>query len=333
MFADKDYLLLLLLIPLIAALFGFFFKKRKKDLRLLISKSNLAILSNVNLNAYKVKNIFLLLGFIFLIIALARPQYGDKEIEVERRSSEIVIALDVSKSMLAQDIKPNRIEKAKMLISRIIDECPGDKIGVIAFSATAMWQCPMTYDGEAVKMFLQGVNTDSLPFGGTDLGEPINLAVKTLGEKSSNSRIMLLITDGEDHDKKTKAAVESAKKAGIKIISVGIGTYHGAPIPVKTESGIILRYMSDKSGKTVITKLDTGLLQQVASETGGKYFEISENNDASSAIINRLKDVEKDESGTTKENSRKDRFQMFLILALIAFAAEMFYPETIKSKK
>jgi Ca-activated chloride channel family protein len=330
MFVDKNYLLLLLLIPFIAFLLSFFLRKRKKDLSLFISKSNLSVLSNVNFNAYRIKNFLLLAGLAFLIVALARPQYGEEYIEAEKMSSEIVIALDVSKSMLAQDVKPARLEKAKMLISRIAEECEGDKIGVMVFSGAAMWQCPMTYDGEAVKIFLQGVNTDSLPFGGTEFGSAINLAVKTLGEKSSDSRAMVLITDGEDHDKKTKEAIEAAKKAGLKIISVGIGTYQGAPIPVRSDSGALLKYMSDKSGKTVISKLNSGLLKKISSETGGGYYEISDGRDISSAVINEIKTLDKNSLGKIKESAKKDRFQIFLFLAFAMFIIELLYPKTVK---
>ncbi|MCL2145178.1 MAG: VWA domain-containing protein [Endomicrobia bacterium] len=327
MFANEKYLLLLLFIPLLAVLLAFFVRKRKKDLSLLISKANLPVLSNISFNAYKVRNTVLLAGFIFLILALARPQYGHKEVEIERTSSEIVIALDISKSMLAEDIKPSRLEKAKMLISAIIKECEGDKIGIIVFSGISMWQCPMTYDAEAVKMFLQGVNIGSLPFGGTEFSSPINLAVKALDGKPSGSRAMVLITDGEDHDKKTKEAVESAKKAGLKIISVGIGTAQGAPIPEKDSSGRLIKYVTDEKGKTVMSRLDSGLLRTIASETGGKYFEISDNSGVSADIVKELQNLDKDSHGKTKESSKQDRFQIFLFLALIAFLTEFIYPK------
>ena len=333
MFANEKYLLLLLFVPLLAFLLVFFLKKRKKALSLLISKANLPVLSNINFNAYKVKNIALFAGFIFLILALARPQYGHKDTEIERTSSEIVLALDVSKSMLAEDVKPNRLERAKMLMSRIISEREGDKIGVIVFSSVAMWQCPMTYDIEAVKMFLQKVNTGALPFGGTEFSAPINLAVKALSGKPSNSRVMILITDGEDHDEKTKEAIESAKKAGLRIITIGIGTAQGAPVPEKNSSGALIRYITGDNGKTVISRLDSTLLQKIASETGCKYFEISGSGDVFADIIKELQNLGKDSQGKVKESSRRDRFQIFLFLALIAFITELIYPKTVKNKK
>ncbi|MCL1972343.1 MAG: VWA domain-containing protein [Endomicrobia bacterium] len=333
MFADEKYLLLLLFIPVLAFLFYLFYKKRKKDLSLLISKANLPVLSNINFNAYKVKNIALFAGFIFLILALARPQYGNKDTETERTSSEIVLALDVSKSMLAEDVKSNRLERAKVLMSRIITEREGDKIGVIVFSSMAMWQCPMTYDIEAVKMFLQRVSTGDLPIGGTEFSAPITLAVKSLNGKPSNSRVMILITDGEDHDEKTKEAIESAKKADLRIITVGIGTAQGAPIPERDSSGALIRYVTDSNGKTVISRLDSALLQKIASETGGKYFEISGSADVFADIIKELQTLGKDSQGKVKESGRHDRFQIFLFLALIAFIIELVYPKTVKSKK
>lgn len=333
MFAQKNYLFLLAAIPFIALLTVFFVKKRKADLERLISADNFSALSNADLSAYGKKNIFLLAGFVFLIFALARPQYGYRDAQTEKRSSEIVIALDVSRSMLAEDVRPSRMAGAKMLISRVVDECAGDKIGVIVFSGSSMWQCPMTYDGEAVKMFLQGADTDAVPFGGTELSSPIGLALKKREKTFSSSTAMLLITDGEDHDDKTKESVESAEKAGLRIISVGIGTRRGAPIPLKNESGTLLGYVSDNSGKTVISRLDSALLKKISEKTGGKYFEMSGGKDISAEVISELKRLDKDARGKVRESRKRDRFQIFLFLALAAFIIEFFYPKTARNKK
>jgi len=238
MFTDKIYLSLLFLLPVLAFLFYVFYKRRKDALDILVSRVNFSVLSNVRLEAYAVKYFFLLAGIFFLILALARPQYGEKKQEVIRESSEIIMALDISKSMLAEDNKPNRLEKAKLMLLKVISENPGEKMGLIVFSGSAMWQCPMTYDLDALKMFLQGVETGQLPLGGTQISAAINLAARAVSGSAGSNKVLILISDGEDHDSKIKEAVNNAKKSDLRIISVGVGTPEGAPIPVRTAAKI-----------------------------------------------------------------------------------------------
>ncbi|MDR0800615.1 MAG: VWA domain-containing protein [Endomicrobium sp.] len=325
MFADKIYLLLLLLIPALAVFFYIVFEKRKTTLSLLISRVNMPTLVAVNLKAYAIKYILLLIGLFFIILAMARPQYGEKVETVVKESSEIIIALDISRSMLAEDLKPNRLEKAKMMILGIIEENPGEKVGIIVFSGTAMWQCPMTYDLQALKMFLQNVEIGNLPLGGTRISDAVVLASKAVSSGTAGGRIMFLISDGENHDSKIKEAVYTAKKAGLKVISVGIGTHEGAPIPVKDETGVARDYVKDGSGKIVMSRLDSILLRTIAEETGGKYFDVS-GGDIYPLLLKTVRDLDKNNSEVSEKNNRIDRFQIFLLLGLIALFAELFFP-------
>ena len=329
MFADKSLLLLLLLLPVLAVLFYVFYKKRKKDLGLLISKNNLSVLSNVDLRKYGIKYFFTLLGILFLILALARPQYGEKTQKVIKESSEIVIALDISRSMLAEDIKPNRLEKAKMMLMNVIEHSPGEKMGIIVFSGSAMWQCPMTYDMQALKMFLHGIEVGQLPLGGTQLSEAIDLAVKAVDESAGKNKVLLLISDGENHDSKIKESVSEAKKTGLKILAAGIGSYQGAPIPLKDESGQIRDYVKDRNGQIVMTKMNPALLKNIAQETGGDYYDASEK-DISSALIKTISDLEKNKSGEDESIQKTDRFQLFLFIALILLFIDMIIPKVKK---
>jgi len=315
MFADKIYLLLILLIPVLAGFLYLAFRKRTADLALLVSRVNFLSLTNVNLSAYRVKNLLILAVLFFIIIALARPQFGDKKKTVIKESSEIVIALDVSKSMLAQDLKPNRVEKAKDMALKIVEENPDEKIGVIAFAGTAMWQCPLTYDSQALKMFLQSVEADSLPMGGTQISDAVILASKAVGKELLGGKVMILISDGEDHDSKIKEAVNEAKKAGLKIIAVGIGTTSGSPVPVKDESGAIKDYIRDGTGQVVVSKINASLLKSVASETGGKYFDAS-GRDISRELSKAVRDLEKNKNEISQRGGKIDRFQIFLFVAL-----------------
>ncbi|MDR1104006.1 MAG: VWA domain-containing protein [Endomicrobium sp.] len=292
---------------------------------LLISKSNFLSLTNVNLNAYKVKNILILSALFFIIIALARPQFGYKKKTVIKESSEIVISLDVSRSMLAQDLKPNRLEKAKDMVLKIVEENPGEKIGIIVFSGSAMWQCPMTYDSQALKMFLQSVEVGSLPMGGTQISDAIVLASKAVEKELSNGKVMILISDGEDHDSKIKEAINKAKKAGLKIITVGIGTPTGSPVPVKDESGIIKDYIKDRTGQVVVSKINANLLKSVASETGGKYFDAS-GKDISGDLSKAVRDLEKNKNKVSERDGKIDRFQIFLLVALLLLFIELLFP-------
>ncbi|MDR3306655.1 MAG: VWA domain-containing protein [Endomicrobium sp.] len=325
MFADKIYLLLILLIPVLAGFLYLAFRKRTADLALLVSRVNFLSLTNVNLSAYRVKNLLILAVLFFIIIALARPQFGDKKKTVIKESSEIVIALDVSKSMLAQDLKPNRVEKAKDMALKIVEENPDEKIGVIAFAGTAMWQCPLTYDSQALKMFLQSVEADSLPMGGTQISDAVILASKAVGKELLGGKVMILISDGEDHDSKIKEAVNEAKKAGLKIIAVGIGTTSGSPVPVKDESGAIKDYIRDGTGQVVVSKINASLLKSVASETGGKYFDAS-GRDISRELSKAVRDLEKNKNEISQRGGKIDRFQIFLFVALALLFIELLFP-------
>ena len=325
MFADKIYLLLLLFLPLLAGFLYLTFRKREFDLTLLVSKVNFLPLTNVNLNAYKIKNILIFLAFFFIIIALARPQFGYKKKAVIKESSEIVISLDVSRSMLAQDLKPNRLEKAKDMVLKIVEENPGEKIGIIVFAGSAMWQCPMTYDSRALKMFLRSVETSSLPMGGTQISDAVLLASKAVEKELSNGKVMILISDGEDHDSRIKEAINKAKKVGLKIIAVGIGTPNGSPIPVKDESGVIKDYIKDRTGQVVVSKINANLLKSVATETGGKYFDASVK-DISGELSNAVRDLEKNKNKISERDSKIDRFQIFLFVALVLLFIELLFP-------
>ncbi|MDR2251433.1 MAG: VWA domain-containing protein [Endomicrobium sp.] len=325
MFADKIYLLLLFLLPLLAGFLYLTFRKREFDLALLVSRVNFLSLTNVNLNAHKIKNILIFLALFFIIIALARPQFGYKKKIVIKESSEIVISLDVSRSMLAQDLKPNRLEKAKDMVLKIVEENPGEKIGIIVFAGSAMWQCPMTYDSQALKMFLKSVEVGNLPMGGTQISDAIVLASKAVEKEISNGKVMILISDGEDHDSKIKEAINKAKKVGLKIIAVGIGTPAGSPVPVKDESGITRDYIKDRTGQVVISKINANLLKSVASETGGKYFDASDK-DILGELSKAVRDLEKNKNKVSERDSKIDRFQIFLFVALLLLFIELLFP-------
>lgn len=325
-FASPYYLFLLLLLPILAFGFFVFYKNRKSALFSFISKSKITELTNANIRAWRQKYILALIGFLFLILALARIQFGDKQETITQESAEIIIALDVSKSMLAQDAAPDRLSMAKFLLLNVIDQNAGNKIGLIVFTQNAMWQCPMTYDLAALKMFLQDVTVEQLPVGGTQISQAIMLAAKTISQDNqANPRVLLLISDGEDHDSKVEQAIREAEKNNLTIFSVGVGSAQGAPIP---QGG---GYLKDSNGQTVITKLNPALLQNAAQKTGGRYFNASDSGVLDS-LINATQNIEKSKNGTFNANTKNDQFQIFLAIAFFAFLA-MILVRTSESKK
>jgi Ca-activated chloride channel family protein len=327
MFSDKIYLLLLIILPISAYFFFVFLKKRKSSLKLFFSEYGISKLSNVNFKSYQTKFFLLLTALFFIILALARPQFGEKNQTLIRESSEIAAALDVSRSMLARDIEPNRIERAKDILTRVIDENPGERIGVIAFSGSAMWQCPMTYDSEALKMFLRDISVGRLPMGGTQISDAVSLAVKSLQNSPSNNKVLILISDGEDHDSKIEQAVKEAKNSNLRIISIGIGTATGAPIP-SSESGIE-GYIKDSSGEIVLSKLNSSLLRDISQKTGGLYLDASQR-DLFAQITRTIQNLDKNKKDSIQKNNKADRFQIFLFFALLALIAELLIPAAKK---
>lgn len=325
MFADKFYLLLLLLLPVLAVFLHMSLYKRKADLASFISRIGFLPLTDINLRAYKIKNFLMLTALFFIIIALARPQFGSENKPVIKNSWEIIVALDVSKSMSAQDIEHGRLQKAKEIILKVIDDNPGGKIGIIAFAGTAVWQCPVTYDYQALKMFLHDVQTDILPVGGTQISSAVILALRAAKKDDSSKKTMILMSDGEDHDSNIKEAVKGAVKAGMRIITVGIGTPDGCPVPVIDENGNVKDYLKDSFGKIVISRVNTDLLKIIAAETGGKYFCVS-GGDISGELSKAVRNLGRNKNGINLKNTKTDRFQVFLFIALILLFIELLFP-------
>ncbi len=216
---------------------------------------------------------WLTIGGIFLLwCAAAGPQLGARLVEVHRRGVDILIAVDCSKSMLAEDILPNRLARAKLALSSLIQSLEGDRVGIIAFAGTAFLQCPLTLDYSAAKMFLDFIDTNVIPRPGTALGEAIMLGIKSFSRKERKYKVLVLLTDGEDHDSDPLAAAREAAREGIKIITIGIGSPDGEPIPIRDEQNAVTGYKKDSAGNIIMSKLDETTLQKIALETGGTYF-------------------------------------------------------------
>ena len=272
------------------------------------------------------KNALFIVAYIFLIVALADPQIGTKLEEVKREGVDIIVALDVSLSMKAEDIKPNRLEKAKHEIARLVDILQGDRIGLIAFAGMAHVLCPLTLDYSAAKLFLRMMDTDLIPVPGTAIGDAIDKAIKAFIQKERKYKVLILITDGEDHESDPIKKAEEAAKEGIIIYTIGLGSPQGVPIPIYDRNGNPAGFKKDRNGNVVTTKLDVTTLQKIAYITNGKYYISTSGETELKQIYDDINKMEKKELSSRKFSQYEDRFQIFIFLALAVLVAETFLP-------
>jgi len=272
------------------------------------------------------KFITLSLGFLCLIIALVNPKIGASLQTVKREGVDIVFAIDVSKSMLAEDIAPSRLEKAKQLTTQIINNLVSDRVGIIAYAAKAVPQLPITTDYSAAKMFLQNMNTDMLSSQGTAIDEAIQLSRSYYNDEEQTNRVLVIISDGEDHNNLSLDVAEAAAKEGIKIFTIGVGTEKGGPIPIK-RNGIVISYKKDQNNATVITKLNKKTLSKIASEANGTYVDGKNTSDVVETIGDILNRMDKKEFEAKEFAEFKDQFQWFLGLGLFFLILDVLFLE------
>ena len=321
---ETIYFYLTLVIPIV--LMGFLFLNRWKSSvqNKHISKKLLEILSpNISSFKPKLKLIFLILFFLFVSISLVNPKIGTQLKTVKREGVDIVFAIDVSKSMLAEDVAPNRLEKAKRLVSQIINELNSDRVGVIAYAASALPILPITNDYSTAKMFLQSLNTEMLSSQGTAILESIKLAKDYYDDENQTNRVLCILSDGEDHEFENQNISEIVEDTGITIFTIGLGTAKGAPIPIKSNN-IVQSYKKDSEGEVVITKLIPELLERLANSTSGVYIEGVNTEEVVKTIIEKLKEMDKQEFESKQFIAYKDQFQWFIAIALIFISLELF---------
>ncbi len=262
----------------------------------------------------------------FLIMGLTNPQIGTKLESVKREGVDIMIALDVSTSMLAEDLKPNRLERAKQFVSKLIDNMKSDRVGLIVFAGGAYLQMPLTVDYPAAKMFLGNINTDMMPTQGTAIGEAVNLAMKSFESGETKNKSLIIITDGEHHDEDAFDVAATAAAAGIIIHTVGIGTHKGAPIPIYRR-GRQADYKKDKKGSIVLSKLNEAALKKLAVSSNGQYYFMTGGKEEIVEIMKQIASMEKKEFEERVFTDYDDKFQYFLGLALLFIILEFFISE------
>lgn len=270
---------------------------------------------------HRSKTIFVVLAILFLILALTRPRWGYQWEDLHQRGVDVIVALDVSSSMLAEDIKPNRLERAKRKISDLLDMMEGDRIGLVAFAGTSFVQCPLTLDYGAARIFLSAIDTQLIPVQGTALGNAIKTSVKAFRTQEKKSKALILITDGEDQTGKALSAAKSAGEQGVKIYTIGIGGEIGAPLPNPSGAG---GFRKNQQGEVILSKLDETTLQQIALETGGSYVRsVTGDIDLNTIYKDQIKKhIEKKELKSERRKIWQERFQWFIFIALIFLVAE-----------
>ena len=324
---EKGYFYLLLAIPIMMALFLYLlYWKRKKQREF----GDFALIEKLSPEKSSFKAILkfcvVALGLIFLIIALVNPKMGTKMETVKREGIDIIFAIDVSKSMLAEDIAPNRLEKSKQLVSQIINQLGNDRIGIIAYSGNAFPVLPITTDYSVAKMFLQTMNPGMISTQGTSIDEAINLAATFVNKKDKTNKLLIIISDGEDHSDNSESAAEEAKKLGIKIITIGVGTEKGGTIPLK-RNGVVESLQRDQNNEVVITKRNTDVLKIIAKTTKGGYVDGNSTKEVVAYVKNALDNIEKTEFESTQMANFTSQFQWFLGFGFFLLFVDIFLLE------
>lgn len=333
-FEHTVYLYALAAIPLFIVMYWLYRRWRLRALRLFGEPMLVAQLSSgISGSKPLWKFIILLLVYTSLVLALANPQLGTKLEEVKREGINIMVALDISNSMKAEDLKPNRLERAKQAISKLTEKLSNDKIGLVVFAGEAFLQLPLTNDYSAVKMFLSAVETGIIPAQGTAIGAAVKISAKALfneEEEKKNSKkykTMILISDGENHQDDALQAVKEANDDGIIIHTIGMGTPEGAPLPLYNSFGVQSGFRKDRTGDIVVSKLDETGLQKMAAAGGGLYVRATNTEVGLNLVLDEIGKMEKQEFGSKVFTQYEDRFQYPLFLGFLLIVVEFFLSE------
>lgn len=316
-FASPEWLYMLLLLPLLVGVFIVLVRRKQRAMARFARPETLSQLL-IDVSSLRVRNKFILFGlaYLFLILALARPQMGSKLREDTRSGVEIMLAVDISNSMLAQDFEPNRLQRTKFAIERLIEKMTSDRLGLIVFAGDAYVQLPITSDYTAARSFAANISPDMVSKQGTAIGAAIDLAVNSFSSGSEGSRILIIISDGENHEDDPIAAAELAAEKGVRIYTIGIGTPEGAPIPVGND------FLKDEKGAMVVSKLDEKTLQEVAVITGGAYIRASSQSVGLDEIAKEIAEMEQKTITATVFDEYNEQYHYLVALALLVLCVE-----------
>lgn len=326
-FGNIEYLNFLFIIPVLLILLIYILYTRR---RALDRYGNREVLSQLMPEVAPSKPVFkylVLLGALILfILGIARPQFGSRLREVKREGVEIIIALDVSNSMMAEDLPPNRLERAKQSISKLVDRLVNDRIGLIVFAGDPYVQVPITTDYVSVKLFLESISTEIVPKQGTAIGAAIEMGMKSFTQAENSSKALIIITDGENHEDDAVQSARMAAEKGITVHTIGIGSSEGSPIPIP-EPGGQKAYRKDKQGEVVITKLNERMLQEVAAAGNGVYIRSSDSRIGLNTIFDEINKMEKQEMDAKIYSDFDERFQYLFGAGLLLLIIEFFVLE------
>lgn len=330
-FAEPINFAILLLILLLGIFVYFALARKKKlmqrfgDLPLLMKNA-----PYISFARQRTKSLLILIALMLVAVALARLQFGTHLELLKREGIDIVIALDVSNSMMARDMLPNRLDKAKQEIRGVIERLKGDRIGLVVFAGKAFIQCPLTLDYSAARFLLEAVDNTSVSVQGTSLTAAIEMSSRAFAQLEKKHKVLLLLTDGEDHEGGAEEKAEEARQQGIKIYTVGIGNPDGEPIPILDRSGQQMGFKKDENGEVIVSRLDEATLQKISLATGGKYFHATAGEIELDRIFDEISSMEKKELEGALVTRYDDRFQWPLLLAIFLVVGEFFLSERKK---
>lgn len=315
---------LLALIPLMIIVFIFIQRWKYKRLKQFSNKTVIKrLMPNVSFKLPILKFIILLFAFIFLLLGLANLQYGTTTEKAKKEGVDLMIALDVSNSMMAEDLSPNRLERAKRAIYQLIEKLENDRLGIIVFAGESYVQLPITTDYSSAKLFLETIGPDIVPTQGTAIGSAIDLAMESFNFENSTSKAIIVITDGENHEDDAVKSAQNAVEKGVTVHTIGMGSEQGAPLPIY-KAGKQVGFKTDNTGNTVISKLDENMLKQIATAGNGTYVRATNANAGLGITIDQIGKMEKKEFESKIFKNYESRFQVFLMIALFLLVLESF---------
>ncbi len=332
-FAKPEYLLALLLLPAVGLLMLWASKKRKQTLANLGDSPLLnKLTSSINWSGRRWRNALQLFALGLMILALARPQWGSEVRQIDQEGLQVMVALDVSQSMLAQDIKPNRLERAKLEIADLMKQLNGDEIGLVLFSGASFIQVPLTSDYYTALSYLDNADPSVISRPGTVIGDAIRTAMRGFDPALSSQKVLIVMTDGEDHETDPLAAAKEVADEDVLIYTIGFGTTEGEPIPILDQNRAVVDYKRDQNNEVVLSKLDESTLQSIAQTGNGQYYRASADGSELQSLLAEIDGLQKDQLQSRIETRHIERYQIFLGLALVLLVISEFIPDRLVEK-
>lgn len=329
-FYNQEYLPLLWIVPLLLAVsYWYALKVKRRRLQKLGVLTTLSRISDFSIRDWRLKVFTSILAVVFLMFSLLRPQWGEEKKKVMRRGLDVIFLLDTSLSMLAGDVKPSRIEKSKIEIKSFIKKLKGDRIGLIPFAGSSFLQSPLTLDYSAFFLFLDALSVGYIPDPGSSFADALGNAIRAFPKGEKKYRAVVVFSDGEFHGEDMSGVLDEAKKQGIRIYTVGVGTPEGEPIPLKAGKGKVVGYKKDSTGQVVISKLDSKILTEIASQTGGLYFPGTAGEQEIDLIYKDMQSLGKKELKEKIMKEREEHYQLFLLLGLLLLFASLAMRESL----